>query len=358
MLQKKFKIEKRKLKTLYYTQKLSISSIAKIYGCSYVTIWERMKEFGIKPRSLSEAMKIVMEKRKIQISEDELRKLYLDRKLSTLKIAKLYGTHHSVILRKMAEFGIKSRENTEANLLYPKYNFSGNLIEKAYLLGFCSGDLYIGKTNKNGKTIRIEGTSTRSEQIGLIKKLFSKYGHIHQYKAKGFRGDNFQRIYCLVNETFNFLLEKKKLISQRILDNEKYFFSFLAGYVDAEGCIKIYGNKNCVKQAQFSLASYDKEILGQIRQKLISSKGIKCSPLRIASPKGYRTKAKPLPYRQDYYGFGVYRKKSLLQLFNIIQRYIRHPKRLQDLKRAKINIMIRNKKFGNLRMQKNDSTIF
>ncbi len=349
MIEKQFKIGKEELKNLYFNQKLSISSIAKIYGCSFITIWERMKEFRMKPRTLSKAMKLVMETRKIQISENDLRNLYEKRKLSTLKIAKIYNCYHQTILRKMKNFRIKSRNNTEANTLYPKYNFSGDLMEKAYLVGFRQGDLYVKEVSKGGTTIRIEGGSTQMVQIKLIKKLFSKYGYFNKYKARGFGGNNFWHSYCLVNNTFDFLLKKDKEIPHWILDNKKYFFTFLAGYIDAEGCIKIYGNKNSIKQARFVLASYDEKILQQIREKLVSL-GIKCGILRVMAPKGYKTQKKPLPYNQDYHGFNICSKKSLLQLFNCIQNNIKHPKKLQDLAKAKENINWRNKTFGNLRM--------
>jgi len=350
MNKRQFNIERKKLENLYFKQKLSISSIAKIYGCSYVTVWKRMRGFKIQPRTLSEAMKLVMENRKIQISKKELKNLYGKRKFSTLKIAKIYNCYHQTILRKMKEFGIKSRRNTEANTLYPKYNFSGNLMEKAYLLGFRTGDLYLCKTSKTGETIRIEGNSTKLNQIKLIKKIFGKYGHFNKYKAEGIRGVDFWHSYCLVNNTFDFLLIKRKTIPQWILNNKKYFSPFLAGYIDSEGSIKIYGNKGCIKQVRFSLASYDKTILRQIREKLISM-GIKCGRLRINSPKGYKTKAKPLPYKEDYYGFGIFSKKSLLQIFDCIQDYIKHPGRVYDLEIAKRNIKWRNKKFGTLRMK-------
>jgi len=345
MFEKQFKIEKEELKNLYFNQKLSLSSIARIYGCHYTTVWKRIKEFGLKPRTLSEAMKLVMEKNKIRISEDELKNLYKNCKLSTLKIAKIYNCYHQTILQRMKEFGIRSRENTEANTLYPKYNFSKNLIEKAYLLGFRIGDLSVYKPNKTGKTIRIEGNSTKLSQIKLIKRIFGIYGHFKKYKTPGFRGDEFWHSYCLVNNTFDFLLIKKKSVPHWILNNKKYFFPFLAGYIDAEGCIKIYGNKGCIKQARFLLASYDKDILHQIRERLISI-GIKCGRLRIASPKGYKNS-----YNKDYYGFGIFSKNSLLRLFDNIQNYIKHPKRFQDLEKAKKNIEWRNKKFGNIRIK-------
>lgn len=348
MNEKQFKIEKGRLKNLYYVKKLSISAIAEIYGCSYTTVWSRMKEFRIKPRTLSGAMKLVMEVRKTQIPKNELKHLYEKRKLSTLKIARIYNCHHKTVLQKMKDYGIKSRENTEANTLYPKHKFLGNLVEKAYLLGFRLGDLYVCKINKEGKTIRVEGTSTQLDQIRLITKLFSKYGHIYKYKIKAFRGDTFWRIYCLVDNTFDFLLEKKQEIPQWILNNKKYFFPFLSGYIDAEGCI--YLANTTILQANFTLASYDKNILFQIWRKL-NSLGIKCPKPRISAKKGYTSKKKVLPYLQDYWYLGVHSKSSLNNLFNEILPFIKHRRKRETVKTAISNIKWRNRIFGNLRMK-------
>jgi len=343
-------MNKKELEKLYWSEKLSISEIAQKLGVSYWFVWQRMNKWGIKRRNLSEANTLNNLSRKIIIPESVIRELYIHKKLPVTKIAEVFNCHHSVILRRMKEFGIKSREWSEANTLYPKHNFSGDLIEKAYLLGFRAGDLYVCKPNKTGKTIRIEGNSTKLSQINLIKNLFGRYGRFVKYKLKGFREDDFWHSYCLVNNTFDFLLRKEKTIPRWILNNKKYFSPFLAGYIDAEGSIKIYGNKGCIKQVRFILASYDKTILSQIRERLISI-GIKCGRLRINSPKGYRTKRKPLPYKEDYYGFGIYSKKSLLQLFDCIQDYLKHPDRVYDLERTQRNIKWRNEKFGNLRMK-------
>lgn len=53
-------------------------------------------------------------KGKIAIPEEELRRLYLDQKLSTIKIAKLYGSKFPTILRRIDEYGIKRRNRSEA----------------------------------------------------------------------------------------------------------------------------------------------------------------------------------------------------------------------------------------------------
>jgi len=295
-------------------------------------------------------MKLIIKTRKINISKAELKNIYEKRKLSTLKIAKIYNCYHQTILRKMKEFGIKSRKNTEANTLYPKYNFSGNLIEKAYLIGFRTGDLYIYRINKTGETIKVEGTSTIPAQIKLIENLFNKYGHIYKDKIKGFRGDIFQRVHCYVNDSFSFLLEKNRKIPKWILTNEKLFFAFLAGYIDAEGCIYIVNTK--VPQANFMLSSYDKKILFQIWTEL-NLLNIKCPKPVISARKGYTSKKKPTPYNQDYWSLAVHSKVSLISLFNNVSPLLKHKAKKIAVKNALENIKWRNKAFANLRMEQN-----
>jgi hypothetical protein len=344
---KKIGISKAKIKKLYWDEKLSISKIAEKLCVGEWFVWQEMNKKGIRRRSLSEANTLNNLSRKISISKKTLENLYIHQGWPTTKIAKMFSCHHSVILRRMGELGIKSRNLSEAMTKYSKNDFSGDFVEKAYLLGFRSGDLYVKRINPKGQVIRVECSTTSPGQIGLIKKLFSKYGHKYEYNFKGFRNE--VRICYYLNNSFKFLLEKNKKVDKWILGNQKYFFAFLAGYIDAEGSIKIYGNKNCIEQARFTLATYDKTILRQIREKLISI-GITCGILRIFSSKGYRTKRKPLPNKQDYYGFNICSKKSLLKLFNSIRGNIKHPDKFQDMKDAKENIKWRNEIFGNLRM--------
>lgn len=53
----KIKIKKNELIDLYYNKKKSYSEICKIYNCHAQTIGNRLKEFNLKPRSISESLK-------------------------------------------------------------------------------------------------------------------------------------------------------------------------------------------------------------------------------------------------------------------------------------------------------------
>ena len=250
-------LSKSELKHLYTDKQLSISQIAKKRNRSYCSIWKSMKDFGIEARSLSEANTLSNLKRKIVIPKKKLEDMYLRRRLSMLKIAKIYGCHHSVILKRLKEENIKSRDAVEANTKYPKTDFDGSQTDKSYLTGFTLGDLNVRRINKRGKTITIQGNSTIPAQITLIKELFENYGPV-QIKpiASGFVDET--RITIYLNDSFNFLLYKKDKIPNWILSNEENFFAFLAGYIDAEGHIR-------TKVPTFLIIeTYDKIILNQI----------------------------------------------------------------------------------------------
>jgi len=342
----KNKIHSKELKKLYWKDKLSVSKIAERFGLSYATIWKKMDKYEIKRRNLSEANTLNNLSRKIFIPKNTMVNLYIRRKLPSTKIDKLFNCHHSVILRRMKEFGIRSRNLSEAMTKYPKKDFNGNILEKSYLIGFRYGDLYVAKVNPKGQIIKIECSTTSPEQIFLVDKLFANYGHKYEFKFKGFREET--RVCYYLNKTFDFLLEKSKKISRKILNNHNNFFAFLAGYVDAEGSIGVY-SRGGLKQASFILSTCDKAILKQIYDKLIS-KNIQCGTLRIVSPKGYVTPKKPRPYTKDYWGFGVYSKKSLIRLFRNINPYVQHPKIIRNISNATKNIIWRNREFGNLKI--------
>jgi len=342
-MRRKTKFSQNELRALYNKKKLSISEIAKVFGCSYWTIWKAMQCHGIKARSLSEANKIRMASCRIDIPRPKLENLYLRQRMPTPAIAKLCACHHSTIQRRMKELGIRARSLSEAMTIYPKQNFSGDFLEKAYLIGFGLGDLHVRKINKGGQTIRIECSTTQPKQLELFRNLFEKYGHIHTYEFTGFGKET--RIGCNLNRSFDFLLDRRKTIDTCILENEEYFFAFLAGYVDAEGYIS-----TALHQAGLVIGCCDKLILQQAWKKL-NALGIPCPKPRLSQKRGYVTAAKPLPYRKDYWVFGVYSKESLLKLFNKLFPYLRHENKLSDMRQALKNIGWRNKTFGNLRME-------
>ena len=156
-------ISKTKLKILYEKEKLTTYEIANIFNCSQATIWKRVHQFNIKPRTPGKA---------VNLPKKKLENLYIKKRLSTWEIEKKLGIPRSTIYRKLAEYGIKRRNRAEAHILYPRKNFEGDKVKKAYLIGFAIGDLRVRKMYPYSETIYIDCGSTRREQIALISKLF------------------------------------------------------------------------------------------------------------------------------------------------------------------------------------------
>ncbi len=317
---KKVDVSSEVLKDMYEKQELTSFQIAEKIGCCQATIWKRLKEFKIKPR--------LPGVKRVDISKKELSNLYLKKKFSTWKIERKTGIPRSTIHRKLREFKIESRDLATANTIYPKKDFSGNLNEKYYLIGFRIGDLRVRKKYNNSKTICVACGTTIKEQVDLIRGLFEKYGRVWFKKNK-----EKTNIEAYLNESFNFLLSKSPPI--KLLKAEKKFFPFLAGFIDAEGSIGIYN-----KRARFSLGNYDWKLLFFIHKKL-NDYGIKCNKPFSDKRKG-KLNNEGYKYNENYWHLRVEQKNYLLKLLNKIKPHIKHEKKIKSLEKAIINIKDRN----------------
>ncbi|MCX7841252.1 MAG: hypothetical protein N2559_17580, partial [Anaerolineae bacterium] len=200
-----------------------------------------------------------MANKTVHLNREELEYLYLVERLGIDAIAARLKTSHGSVWRALDEYGITRRDLSDACTKHHRANFSGDLREKAYLIGLRLGDLWVSK-NKPGigsKTILVSCHSSSHEQIELVRSLFEIYGHVHITTYL----DGSAQIVCYLNETFEFLLPKEDAIPDWILNSADYFVSFLAGYVDAEGSFCVPRN-GC---AQFQLKSCDVCIIHTIR---------------------------------------------------------------------------------------------
>ncbi len=333
-------IDEATLRELYYGRQMSEVEAAKALGCSPSTVRRRMEELGIEKRSPSETRKLAAQKLRFEISQDVLERLYIQQGLSAEAIGEQLGCGSNVIRRRLEEHGIDLRPVAQAATVYPKTDFSGDLLEKAYLIGFRQGDLYVARPNEGGITLLITCSSTKREQVALICSLFDKYGRV-SVSGPNTKG-NFS-VHCLVNESFEFLLPKEDNIPDWILADNECFFAFFAGYADAEANIGVYSGK-----ARFRIDSYDKNIILKAHAKLAS--------LGIEFPKPYIDRKKGTvscrrqggTYHQDRWLLETKRKATLLLLFKHIEPYLKHAKRRRDMKKAIENIQWRNEKYGDL----------
>src|SRR3989344_114646 len=160
---------------------------------------------------------------KIELSKEKLYTLYHTKNKSPEFIGGLFGCSFKTITNRLNEYGIPLKSPAFARMRYKKYDFSGDLIAKAYLIGFRLGDLAVSKTSLNAETIVVRLHTTHDVQIDLFMKLFKKYGHISLSKSRVNPSTNLN---AFLNQSFEFLLPKWDLVEEWIINNEQYFSSF------------------------------------------------------------------------------------------------------------------------------------
>lgn len=309
---------------LYSHKKISSSKIAEKYGCCKATILKRLRTADAKIRKAGVS--------RLKVSDNELKELYANKKLTTRKIAELFKCGRSTIHRKIAKLGI-ARDISVSHMKYPRKPFSGSDVEKAYLLGFAIGDLRVRKVGKRSKTIKVDCGSTKNEQIGLIYGMFSKYGHV--WIGKKTKSGK-KQIEAFVGDSFDFLLDGRQKAAWALKGD--CFAPFLAGFTDAEGSIFITNGK-----AAFSIGNYDEELLRLLREGLLKRR---IWPVRIYRARKRYQIAGGYKQKHHYWHLKINGKEQLLKLFNMLTPYILHEKRKEDIQKALKNIALRDSKSG------------
>ena len=293
--------------------------------CCQATIWKKLKEFNIIPR--------VAGPKRVNLTKDQLKGLYLDKKLSTWQIEKKLKIPRGTIHRKLKEFDIETRDRSDSHIIYQRKDFSGDLVEKAYIIGFRIGDLGVRKIYPNSKTICVASGSTIREQIDLMESMFKNYGNVWIKTSKNGKIN----LQVALNDSFKFLLTKE--VPSWIFKNKKHFFSFFAGFIDAEGHIGVYK-----ETARFSLGNYDSGLLIKIHNQLKKYR-IHCREPYSDNRKG-KLNSQGYPYRENYWNLRIHRKDELSKLFKEIKPHIKHPNKVKALNNAILNIECRNMKHG------------
>jgi hypothetical protein len=326
---KRLNIPESRLRALYLQKRFSTDAIAKIFHCDHVTILNYLIRYGIPRRSK------LGNRKPVCISKEIIFDLYCNKKLTQKQIAEKFAHSRYGIQRIMKKYRIASRTLSVALTKYPKFDFSGNLVDKAYLIGFRLGDLNVFKTHE---LIQVRCSTTIEAQIKLIEKLFKQYSNVHIWKAK--RG-TFE-IVVLLNKSFNFLLPKQDKIEDWIVDRTEYFLAFLAGYADAEGSYylrKPRANIGKVGWGMFEIQTYDKNILWMIFT-LLKRYNIE-SNFTLSRRGGYIDR-RGIRTNKDCWRIVINKKQSLWNFIKLIAPYHRHNNKIHSMQSVKDNLQRRN----------------
>jgi len=320
----KINFTKEMLEDLYWKKRLNMNEIAKNFGLSSTLVLKYMKRFGV-PRRPSNEEKIIIPKALLE-------HLYLDKRFSSLRIGYTLGFDHRFIRKRLEKFNIPMRSLSEALTKYSKTSFSGDLKEKAYMLGLRAGDVH---SKRQHKIIRVQSTTTHPAFLEMMKDVFDKYSNVGIYKFfnKGFNSWQWF-VYSDLNHTFNFLLEKPQEIPDWILDDEDLFFSFLGAYVDAEGSWVVLKSHEKFVRFVFKISSMDKRILEQSKHKL-NELGFR-THLYLRAKAGTSNK-QGTKYSKDFYSLMMYRKSDVIRLAQILLPLSCHKEKI-----AKMNLVLNN----------------
>lgn len=265
------------------------------------------------------------------LTKELLNQWYLKKGLSTWAIEKRFGFSRSSVYQALKKHRIPTRTLAGSHIRYARADFSGNKCEEAYLLGFSIGDLRVRRINKKGsETLSIGCGSTKQAQIVLIEKLFSAYGRAWK-GAPDKRGA--VNIEVFVNKSFTFLLPH---IREYVWCAKKanYFFSFLAGFTDAEGSFFISN-----KKAYAAWGNYDESILRFIKDGLLKF-GIESPPLCRDSLRGYMGNH-GYQRNKNYWHLTITRKIMLKKLLARLGTRLGHADKQEALVRLRENLIMR-----------------
>ena len=158
-----------------------------------------------------------------------------------------------------------------------EYNYSIPEKEKSYILGYRAGDLYVKKV---GKQIVAEVSTTRAAMIHLFISLFAPYGKIiFDHPGNKEEGKVLVKAF-LPYDKWYFMLSKNYGWIEYFVETEETFFSFLAGFFDAEGSIKIIRKKRGGFGVHLTIKNKDFKLIKLLWKKL-QEYGYKCYIVKV-----------------------------------------------------------------------------
>jgi len=255
------------LKRLYLEQKLSASKIATAYGLKYANAKtaESTILYHLKKNGISRRDPAAHVRKVTETMVDEWIVRYQNGE--SLKQIAGDAVDTVTVFNHLRKRGLQLRDRVEAQIqavtIHPKQHFSGELLESAYLSGFAVGDLGIGR---HGRAVRAKLSTTHPAMGALFRTLFSASGPIYGYPRLNEIVGHQWAFDCDLDSSFEFLLAAKRNPMEMVRDNAM-FLSFLAGFFDAEG--SIYFHRKGKRGAfELSVTNTSLELLQEIATRL------------------------------------------------------------------------------------------
>jgi len=244
---------KEDLERLYLVEHMSAAKIAREYGLRYKTpkvaesvVLYQLKRNGIKRRDAAEHIRKVNE----EMVDEWVRRYQSGESLKQIAAAKVDSVTVWLHLKKR---GVQLRDRIEAQIKavskYEKKPFSGDKLEKAYLMGLRYGDLHVVK---HGRAVRLRVSTTHPAMASLFELVFSSHGHVSRYPRRAKLVGYEWTLECDLDSSFGFLLHKPSIAELEGLSREEGL-AFLAGLFDAEGTTYLHRKRGwCNPEVAFA----------------------------------------------------------------------------------------------------------
>ena len=170
------------LKRLYLDQKLSASKIAKVYGLRYASV--KTAESTILNHLKRNGIARRDPAAHVRKVSDSMVDDWIVRYQKGESLKQIAGTsvNPGTVFSHLHKRGLNLREKVEAQIKsvtrFQKTRFDGSEEDRAYLLGLARGDLNVAP---HGRAIRVKTSSTHPAMIDLVTSLFAPYGPIRVY---------------------------------------------------------------------------------------------------------------------------------------------------------------------------------
>jgi hypothetical protein len=250
------------LRRLYIDERLSAAKIAARYGLKYA-----------RPKTAESTVLYHLKRNGITRRDkaDHVRKVtegmvdgWVKRYEAGESLKQIAGeeANHVTVFNHLRKRGLQLRDKVEAQIAavskHEKHPFNGDSNLKSYLIGISKGDYWV---TSHGRATRVRLGTTHPAMSALFRDLFREHGPIYEYpklaRLTGFEWS----LDCDLDSSFEFLTDATELV--RVFESKDSFINFLAGFFDAEGSI-YYHNKNGRGSFECSIANSDGETIGRI----------------------------------------------------------------------------------------------
>lgn len=199
-----------------------------------------------------------------QCDPAEIRRLYWEARLSLSQIVQGTGLSRRMIRRALLNFDapsllkVDSLRTGRMNHKYWRCPFSGDGIERAYLLGYRAGDMNAFQASTNTVVARV--STTHQAMLEMFEKTFAPYGHCEAAPRQVFLTGYDWQIRATLDKSFSFLIAKPT----HPPCETKQFYTFLAGFSDSDCNWSVHDSKGKTHYT-FGITSANHELLAEVK---------------------------------------------------------------------------------------------